>query len=142
MENTVKSSNTIIRGSYTQTLNYKNIDFSDNFYISDLKQLIEEYTEEKNNFKIQIYQIELQNTKLLQKIHFLDKKCNLTHVTHSNTINFIILNYTKIKNTLDKLIIIYNKNLDYINYKKEKIYNINLSIKTMKSNINYYEMNN
>lgn len=142
MEDTFNSFDTTIRGSYTQILNYQNNDFSNNFYISDLHQIIEEHIEEKKKFQNQILYIELDNTRLLQHIIFLDKRCCLINMTHSNTTNFILANYTQLKTILDRLIIIYNKNLDYITYIKEKMYNIDLSISRLKLNINYHYMNN
>lgn len=142
MDDTFNSFNYTIRGSYTPILNYQNVDLSNNFYISDLKQLIEDYTKEKKHFESEIFQLESDNIRLLQNIFFFDRRCYFINITHSNTINFIIANYSQLKNILDKLILIYNKNLDYINFKKEKIYSINLTINTLKSNINYYELNN
>lgn len=138
MEDTFNSFHTTIRGSYTEILNYQYTDFSNNFYVSDLKKIIEEQIKEKVKFESQILERELDNTRLLQNIYFLDRRCYFINITHSNTINFIIANYRQIKNILDKLIIMYNKNLDYINYLKEKIYSINLSINRLKSNINYH----
>lgn len=140
MEDTFNSFDTTIRGSYTQILNYQNNDFSNNFYKSDLHQIIEEHIEEKNKIQNQILDIQLDNTRLLQHIFFLDKRCCLINITHSNTTNFILANYSQLKTILDRLIIIYNKNLEYINYFKEKIYSIDLSITTLK--LNYYHLNN
>lgn len=136
MEDTFNSFDTTIRGSYTQILNYRNNDLLNNFYKSDLHQIIEEHIEEKNKLQNEIYYIELDNIRLLQHIYFLDKRCCLINITHSNTTNFILANYTQLKTILDRLIIIYNKNLDYITYIKEKIYNIDLSVSRLKLNIN------
>jgi hypothetical protein len=128
---------TTIRGSYTQIYNYQNNDFSNNFYISALHEIKEEQTEEKKKFQNHIFNIELDNTRLLQHIYFLERICHFVNLKHSNTINFVIANYTQLKHILDRLVIMYNKNLDYINYIKEKIYNIDLSINRIKLNINY-----
>lgn len=145
MEDDLNYFNTTIRGTYTQnsdcqTNNFSNIFFSNSK--SNLKELIEEYTKEKKYFENQLYQIELDNFKLLQYIHFLDKRCYFINLTHSNTINFIIANYRQLKNILDKLVIIYNNNLEYIKFNKEKIYNINMTINTLKLNMSYYEIIN
>ena len=51
MENNFNQFDTTIRGSYRQIYNYQNNDFSNNFYISALHQIIEEHTEEKKNSK-------------------------------------------------------------------------------------------
>lgn len=137
MENNFNQFDTTIRGSYTQIYNYQNNDFSNNFYISALHQIIEEHTEEKKKIQNHIFNIELDNTRLLQHIYFLERRCYFLNFTHSNTINFVLANYKQLKHILDRLVIMYNKNLDYINYIKEKIYNIDLSINTIKLNINY-----
>jgi hypothetical protein len=91
MDNNFGSVNHIIRGSYTSILNSNYFDFSNSFYLSDLNQLIEGHIEEQTYFKKQIHKFELINIKLLQNIIFLDKRCNFVNITHSNTINFIII---------------------------------------------------
>ena len=141
MENTLNPFNTIIRCSYTLNSDDPKCDFLNNCYVRDLKELIDTYNQEKNHYKLQIYKLELENYKLLQPIYFLDMKCRFINITHNNTINFIMTNYSQIKSILDRLLNIYNKNIDDINFCKEKIYNIISTINALKSNINYYENN-
>jgi hypothetical protein len=141
MDNNFDSVNHIIRGSYSSILNSNYFDFSNSFYLTDLNQLLECHIEEEKYLKKQIYELEFINIKLLKNIIFLDKRCNFVNITHSNTINFILQNYRQLKHVLDNLVIMYNNNLNHINSTKEKIFDINLYINKLKSNINYYKHN-
>jgi hypothetical protein len=125
--NTVDSTNYTIKGTYITTLNRKTISFSNINYLNKLKQLIEEYTQEKMYF-------ELNNDRILKNIHFLNKRCNFINITHNNTINFIIKNYKEIKHVLDSLVHIYDENSNYINHINIKIYNINRTINNLFQN--------
>jgi hypothetical protein len=136
--NNFDSINNIIRGSYTPIINWQNIDFSNKFYITDLNILIKTHMNEQKYYEKKLYDTELSNIKLLQYINLLNKKCNLENTTHSNTINFILQNYRQLRYVLNNLLIIYNNNLNYITLTKEKIYDITISINTLKSNINDY----
>lgn len=145
MDNMFNSFNTI-RGAYNIFSNNSTSNDSNNLLYCDikssLKKLIEGYIEEKKNIQIHIYQLKIDNFRLLQHIHFLDKRRNIINITHSNTTNFIIANYQQIKNVLDRLITIYNKKLDYINLYNQKIYNINITIVTLETKMNDYLLNN
>lgn len=125
----------IIRGSYTSTLNHTHNDFSNNLFFytrSDLKKIIESYVEEMIYIENHITQLEVDNIRLLQHIYFFDRRCYLSNITHSNTINFIMTNYRQLKHILDRLLFMYNKNLEYIMTNKEKIYNIIRNINSLK----------
>lgn len=128
--------NNIIRGSYGYMVNYPNFIYS-NYYINNTEELLEIYYEEKINLKNQEYNIKSINIKLLEKIHLFKKRCDLTNISHSNTINFILKYYSNLQQLIDKYIITYNKNLYKINLIEQKIYNIDLTIHTLKNDLTY-----
>lgn len=122
-----------IRGSYSYSQNSNNQDdYSSIYCIYNLNELIQSYNKEKTLIEKDILQLELINIDLLKHISFFDKRYCLVNITHSNTANFIIANYKPLKYILDKLIFMYDTNLDIIYAKKEKLNNIILTINTLK----------
>jgi hypothetical protein len=90
------SINNTIRGTYDNT----NI-YSYN-YIEEIKNTINYLLYNKIVLEENIKKIENSNNVLLRDIKLLDKICCLNNVTHNNTINFIIKNYSQIKFSLDR----------------------------------------
>lgn len=133
MENTLYNG---IRGSYSYSQNL-NVQCNNSIYFTyNLNELIAKYNKEKTLIEKDILQLEIDNIDLLKHIYFFDKRSSLVNIKHSNTINFIIANYKPLKYMLDKLVFMYDKNLDTINYKKEKLNNIILTINTLNWNMN------
>lgn len=109
-----------------------------NDYSNELNELIEYYNKEKTKFEKESLILNYNNNILLNHINFFDKKYCLKNITHSNTINFVISNNYQIKSLLDRLVIIYDKNVQHINFIQGKIYDINLIINRLKLSYNIY----
>ncbi len=121
--------NNTVRGTYDKT----NI-YSYN-YIEEIKNTINYLLYNKIVLEENIQKLENSNKILLRDIKLLDKICCLNNVTHNNTINFIIKNYSQIKFSLDKFINVYSRNSYEIEIIREKIYDISQLISAHKSRI-------
>ena len=96
-----------------------------------LTNMLNNYHEKKQYFEKQIYKLETENAKMLTHMKVLQKRYDLTDITHSNTTNFVLNNHKNIKHVLENLIAKYNNNLDYIDLIQEKIEIIEANIKTL-----------
>lgn len=96
-----------------------------------LQNMLDNYYEKKQCYEKQIYSLESENAKMFRHIKILEKRCKLTDITHSNTVNFVLNNHTNIKVVLVNLVAKYNNNLDFIDLIQEKIEMINVNIKTL-----------
>jgi hypothetical protein len=115
MGNTISGSYSSNTNDYTDNIFYNNL-CNDNFYISNLNNLIQE----KKHIESQISNFENINLNLLHYINFLKKRYYCINITHNNTINFIYKNNLQIKLLLEKYISIYNENINNIYLFKEK----------------------
>lgn len=114
----------IISGSYETTINKKDFNFTNLFYLNDNEYTKNQYIFELNRKKQNIIDLELINFNLLQNIYYFESKCKFKNLKNSNTTNFIIANYMNLKFLMDKLINSYNHNIIKINNLNEKIQNI------------------
>lgn len=120
--------NHIIKGTYVSS-------DSINPKINSILETIYEYTNERNYMEQCLYNIQYINQTLSQKINYLQKRCDLINITHSNTMNFILANYIKLKKLLDNYITVYNNNLDNMLILRNNIYSLNFTIHFLKTEL-------
>ncbi len=130
--------NQVIRGSFNSTIYHNNYDFIPfipySIYTNYKKQIYRNYIEEKKEIMNKLLHYETINSRIIQQINHIDKKCCLYNVKYSNTINFIINNYNLLKEHINNLVLLYNQNMYYINTLIEHINCININIENILQN--------
>jgi hypothetical protein len=126
-----------IRGTYGSNINYPNNYLENIFYLPPIfneNDLEKHYIQERKNMEKYFYDMKNVTKKLLKNIRFLNKICCFKNITHSNSVNFIMKNYSPLKQLLNNYIIIYNDNLNKIIITKKKIDNIDSNILYIRNN--------
>jgi hypothetical protein len=94
----------------------------DGYLGSDISVILPNYDNQINKLEQDILELEKNNINIVKNIYSLDKLLKIKNIKHSNTINFMILNYTQLNHTLYRLIKLYNINIYSIYVKQQEIY--------------------